>query len=94
MEPPMNADERRSNHLGDGEEPVADPVACERFVRLCRMTDEMLAKMTPAERDRMMQEHLAAARGPERNLELLCNMTETLLALRKQTQTKGDSDGS
>ena len=75
---------------------ACDAEAQQRLATLCRMTREMLERMTPAERDRMMQEHLAAARGPERNLQLLCDMTRTVLALRKQTQnkeTKGDTDG-
>jgi hypothetical protein len=56
----------------------------------------MLSRMTSAERDRMMQEHLAAARGPQRNLQLLCEMTRTLFELRRPGRDegmKGDSDG-
>ncbi len=65
-----------------------------RLATLCRMTREMLDRMTPAQRDRMMQEHLAAARGPERNLRLLCEMSRFLFECRKQDQcdeTKGAS---
>ena len=92
----MNADERRSDRRADGGERVAGAAACERFAHLGRMTREMLSRMTPAERDRMMQEHLAAARGPERNLQLLCDTVHALLAMRGQSRsegTKGDGDG-
>ena len=92
----MNADERRWDADVSSNGRVADAASCERFARLCRMTGDMLAIMTPAERDRMMQEHLAAARGPQRNLQLLCEMTRALLAIRarnRNEETKGDSDG-
>jgi len=92
----MNADERRSDRVGDGGDRVADQSACEQFARLCRMTQEMLDRMTDAQRDRMLQEHLAAARGPEKNLKCLCDMTQTLLELRQARKTedqKGGGDG-
>jgi hypothetical protein len=46
------------------------------------MTSEMLERMTPAERDRLLQRHLAEARGPQKNLSVLCAMTSALLRLR------------
>jgi len=57
------------------------------------MTQEMLDRMTDAHRDRMLQEHLAAARGPEKNLQRLCEMTQALLELRRACKTKGEKGG-
>ncbi len=82
--------------MGEQQETRESREMGERLAILCRMTREMLEQMSPAARDRMMQEHLAAARGPERNLQLLCDMTRTLLALRNRAEaakTKGDTDG-
>ena len=82
--------------MGDSRQAARESEMGERLATLCRMTREMLERMTPAERDRMMQEHLACARGPERNLALLCEMTRTLVALRKEprgSETKGNTDG-
>ena len=56
----------------------------DRFLQLCRATDEMLAEMPPGERDRMLQEHLAATRGPGRNFLLLCQISDELAALRRE----------
>ncbi len=56
----------------------------ERFLLLCRMTDEMMRSMSPADRDRMLQEHLAAARGPGRNFLLLCQMSDALAGVRRE----------
>ena len=82
--------------MGDPRQAAREFEMEERLATLCRMTREMLERMTPAERDRMMQEHLASARGPEGNLARLCEMTRTLLALRRQplgSETKGETDG-
>lgn len=56
----------------------------ERFRQICEMTDERLRRMSPAERDRMLQVHLAAARGPRRNFALLCQMTDAFASVRRQ----------
>lgn len=58
-----------------------------RAVQLRKMTRDMLANMTPQERDRMVQQHLAQARGPVRNAILLRQMTAMLLRARKAAQT-------
>lgn len=82
--------------MGEQQKTLESRERGEKLALVCRMTREMLERMTPAERDRMMQEHLAAARGPQRNLQLLCDMTRTLLALRNRAEaaeTKGDTDG-
>ena len=52
-------------------------------MRLCGETDEMLRRMAPRDRDRMLQEHLAAARGPRRNFLLLCQLSDELAGLRR-----------
>ena len=53
------------------------------FAQLCELTAKALREMPPAERDRFMQENLAAARGPTRNFDLLCQMTASVVALRR-----------
>lgn len=45
-----------------------------RFAELGRMMNEMLLNMSPAEKDRMMQRHLAAAMTPEQKFRLVCGM--------------------
>ena len=54
----------------------------ERFERLCRMIDEHLNNITAQERDRIVQAHLAQARGSVRNGDLLRQMTDAILTLR------------
>ncbi len=57
-----------------------------RAMRLRRMTAEYLRAMTPQERDRMMQIHLAQARGPLANMMLLRRMTATMVRIKKAQQ--------
>ena len=54
-------------------QPDGDGTA-ERAEKLRRMTADFLRSMTPQERDRTMQVHLAQARGPTRNAMLLFDM--------------------
>jgi hypothetical protein len=56
----------------------------EGLIRICELTDARLREMSPAERDRLLQYHLAAARGPRRNFELLCRMTDDLAPVRRE----------
>ncbi len=82
--------------MGEVSDPSQQREAEQRLATLCRMTREMLERMTSAERDRMMQEHLATARGPERNLQLLCEMTRFLFECRRPDRSeepKGNPDG-
>ena len=58
----------------------------ERALRLRRMTDDLLNGMTPQERDRMLQTHLAQARGPMPNALLVRQMTDVLLRARATTK--------
>lgn len=66
--------------------------ATERAVRLRRMTAEYLRAMSPQERDRMMQVHLAQARGPAKNLELLRSMTAMMVRIRKAQREQDATD--
>ena len=68
---------------GRSDEPVSTELG-ERFLLLCRMTDDMMRRMAPCDRDRMLQEHLAAARGPGRNFLLLCQMSDALAGVRRE----------
>ena len=65
-----------------------DPDTIARAVQLREMTRDMLANMSPQERDRMMQRHLAQARGPVRNAVLLRHMTAMILRARKAAQVQ------
>ncbi len=69
-----------------------DPDTLERAVRLRRMTAEYLRAMSPQERDRMMQVHLAQARGPAKNLELLRRMTAMMVRIKKAQQEQDGRD--
>ena len=53
-----------------------------RFALLCRMTGDYLSNMSPQQRDRMMQVHLAQARGATHNGDLLRDMTDAILMMR------------
>ena len=71
---------------------TTDPDTLERAVRLRRMTAEYLRAMSPQERDRMMQVHLAQARGPAKNLELLRSMTAMMVRIRKAQREQDATD--
>ncbi len=62
-----------------------------RATRLRQMMNEFLRKMTPQERDRKMQIHLAQARGSVANALGLRQMTNFMMQM-KQAQMKGPSD--
>lgn len=55
----------------------------ERLERVARMTDDFFTNLSAQDRDRMLQVHLAQARGPALNGDLLCEMTDLLFALRR-----------
>ena len=61
-------------------------------MRLRRMTAEYVRDMQPHERDRLMQVHLAQARGPIKNAMLLRQMTATVLRIRKGRQTEPNDE--
>lgn len=64
----------------------------ERAVKLRKMTADYLRNVTPQERDRTMQAHLAQARGPVANITLLRKMTATMLRIKKARQGENESD--
>jgi len=55
----------------------------ERFNRLCEMQDRLWRSMPPADKDRILQSHLAAARSPSTRLTMVCKMTDSLRCLRR-----------
>jgi hypothetical protein len=67
---------------GQPEARIADEETCRRFAEVCRLTQERLNRLTPAERDRLFQEHLAAGRSPDARFKTLCQMTTMMLCLR------------
>ncbi len=62
---------------------MSDTDTIKRAERLRRMMNEYIRTMTPQERDRMMQVHLAQARGPVANARLLRAMTNFWLRVKK-----------
>ena len=71
---------------------MTDPSTIERAMQLRRMTSEFVRNLTPQQRDRMMQIHLAQARGPIENAMLLRQMTAAILRIRKERQTEPDHE--
>ena len=62
---------------------IDDPDTQARAVRFRRMMNDFLANQTPQERDRMMQVHLAQARGPEGNAMALRRLMGFAIDIRK-----------
>lgn len=69
-----------------------EPATIERAMRLRRMTAEHVRDMKPHERDRLMQVHLAQARGPIKNAMVLRQMTATILRIRKGRQAEPNNE--
>ena len=69
-----------------------DSATIARAMRLRRMTAEYVRDMKPQERDRLMQVHLAQARGPIKNRMLLRQMTAAALRIRKGRQAEPDDE--
>ena len=57
--------------------------AQERFHRLCQIMDEHLRTMSPQERDRMMQRHLAMAKTPEERFQALAELMDFTINLNQ-----------
>lgn len=68
--------------------PPTDEETLQRAMRVRHLMDDRLHTMTPQERDRLMQVHLAQARGPVRNATLLLEMTSMLLRARQTAQAR------
>jgi len=62
----------------------------ERGLKLRQLIKEKLEAMGDHGRDRLLQRHLAQARGPELNAVLLRSMTRFILQARKAQREKGD----
>ncbi len=60
-----------------------DPAMLERAAALREMMNDYIRNLSPHQRDRKLQIHLAQARGPVRNLRLLCETTAMLFRARK-----------
>lgn len=71
---------------------IDDPETQTRAMRLRRMMQEFLVNQTPQERDRMMQGHLAQARGPEGNAAALRRLMEFAIKLRKSRENRERRD--
>lgn len=76
---------------------IADEETCRRFAEVCRLMQERLSRMSPAERDRRLQEHMAEVHTREKKFQMLCRMTTTMLRLRRgaaqanQKEASGDA---
>jgi len=57
------------------------------------MTSEFLRGMTPQERDRVLQTHMAEARGPAGNARVLCAMTDLLIRSRRALRQQETGHG-
>ncbi len=62
---------------------TSDPNDVDKARRIIGAIAESLRTMSVQDRDRMLQVHLATARGPRRNAELLFEMTAMLLRARQ-----------
>jgi len=71
---------------------VVDEESRQRLAKTCEMMQEMLDNMSLAQRDRMRQTNLAAARGPANNFKLLCEMTDALRELRASKKQNDEGD--
>ncbi|MFQ5462120.1 MAG: hypothetical protein ACE5E5_05780 [Phycisphaerae bacterium] len=63
----------------------------QRGLKLRQLTKEMLDAMGDEGRDRLLQRHLAQARGPRLNALLLRSMTRFMLLARKAQSKEGDN---
>lgn len=64
-----------------------DQETCQRAMKLRELMNAAIREMTPQERDRTMQIHLAQARGPAANAMLLRQMTNLLIRARQAQPT-------
>jgi len=70
-----------------------DPDTIKRAVQLRKKTARWLKAMPPQQRDRMMQVHLAQARGPVANITLLRQMTSIMLRIKNSQKETGPGNG-
>ena len=69
-----------------------DADCIERAVRLRQMMNEYLRNRTPQQRDRIMQIHLAQARGPLANALLLRQMANFMIRAKKAQREDPDDE--
>ncbi len=62
--------------------PINDPDTIKRAYRVRELMNEYLCNRTPQERDRIMQIHLAQARGTAANAHLLCQAMDFGIRIR------------
>ncbi len=75
---------------GDVSKTLNDPGTMKRAVKLRGMMNRFITKMTPQQRDRIMQVHLAQARGARRNGDLLRQAVDRALQIQAaRLPTKG-----
>ncbi len=63
-----------------------------RFAELGRMMNVMIARRTPAERDRLLQRHIASAMTPARKFRSLGMMINFVIRLRRQQARSEGND--
>lgn len=70
-----------------------DPLTRARALRLRQLMNRAIADQTPQDRDRMMQVHLAQARGPEANAVALRRLMDFAIRLgRLRRNAEADHD--
>lgn len=70
-----------------------DHAAIDSALRLRRMMNEYIRKMTPQERDRILQRHLAQARGPVASALLLRKTTNAMLRANAANRKVSEENG-
>ncbi len=73
--------------------PTINTMTHERAAQLTAILNQAVRNLTPQERDRRLQYHLAQARGPLRNLELMFETTAMILRAKSLTQNKDTHNG-
>jgi hypothetical protein len=74
--------------------PFTDDATMKRAMQVRRMMNESILQRTPQERDRMMQVHLAQARGTTANAFLLrCAMNFALRLRQARSERDAHDDG-
>ena len=72
---------------------INDPATLERVEKLRLLMNDYIRNQSAPHRDRILQVHLAQARGPGRNLRLLCETTAMLLRARQKMRKTEEPSG-
>jgi len=78
-----NADPKTKTGGDDVNDPLSSAAIAERLDLLNRMTGERLRNEHPADRDRRLQQFLAQAMSPRRRLQILNQMTDFAIQMRR-----------